>query len=135
MTYTLNGELTWFRIIGQNWYGETCTMEIELNKYDIGELENLGLGLGESEKEVREVINQWLLAADIYDPLGFWSNVLSSVTDYDCQIELSNGHYVSVEWEDDENQAKYQENWLNWLERESEIYQDSMYGEDKDMPI
>ncbi len=61
MTYILNnGELTWFRIIGQNWYGETCTMEIELNKYDIEELENLGLGLGESEKEAREVINQWL---------------------------------------------------------------------------
>jgi hypothetical protein len=133
MTYTLNGELTWFRIIGQNWYGETCTMDIELNKYDIGELENLGLGLGESEKEAREVINQWLLAADIYDPLGFWNNVLSSVTDYDCQIELSNGSYVSVEWEDGENDAKYQENWFNWLDSEFE-YWDAMYG-DEDMPI
>lgn len=110
MTYILNtGELTWFRIIGQNWYGETCTMDIELNKYDIGELENLGLGLGESEKEAREVINQWLLAADIYDPEGFWNPNLSSVTDYDCQIELSDGSYLSVDWEDDRNYAKYLE--------------------------
>ncbi|MDJ0507342.1 MAG: hypothetical protein PX635_19240 [Nostocales cyanobacterium LE14-WE12] len=131
MTYILNnGELTWFRIIGQNWYGETCTMEIELNKYDIEELENLGLGLGESEKEAREVINQWLLAADIYDPQGFWNDVLSSVTDYDCQIELSDGRYVSVDWEDDENDAKYQENWLNWLDSEFE-YWDTMYGDEE----
>ena len=130
MTYTVNGELTWFRIIGQDWYGKTCTMEIELNKYDIGELEYLGLGLGESEKEAREVLNQWLLAADIYDPVGFWSNVLSSVTDYDCQIELSDGRYVSVDWEDDDNQAKYHQNWLNWLDIEYE-YLDAMYGDEE----
>jgi len=131
MTYILNnGELTWFRIIGQNWHGETCTMNIELNKYDIEELENLGLGLGESEKEARDVIDQWLLAADIYDPQGFWNDVLSSVTDYDCQIELSDGRYVSVDWEDDENDAKYQENWLNWLDSEFE-YWDTMYGDEE----
>jgi len=127
MTYTVNGELTWFRIIGQDWYGKTCTLDIELNKYDIGELENLGLGLGESEKEAREVLNQWLLASDIYDPKGFWSVDFSSVTDYDCQIELSDGRYVSVDWEDDENYAKYQENLLNWLLSEYE-YLDLMYG-------
>lgn len=107
MQYTVNGELTWFRIIGQNWQGKTCIMDIELNKYDIGELENLGLGLGESEKEAREVINQWLLAMGIYDPQGFWSYELSSVTDYDCQIELSDGRYVRVDWEDVTNFAKY----------------------------
>lgn len=109
MTYTVNGELTWFRIIGLDWYGKTCTMDIELNKYDRGELESLGLGLGESEKEAREVLNQWLLATDIYDPQGFWSVDFSSVTDYDCQIELSDGRYVCVNWEDDRNYAKYQE--------------------------
>ena len=112
MTYTKaldNGDVTWFRILGQDWFGKTCTLDIELNKYDIGELENLGLGLGESEKEAREVINQWLLAADIYDPQGFWNPDFSSVTDYDCQIELSDGHYLSVNWEDDINCAKYQE--------------------------
>ena len=132
MTYTVNGELTWFRIIGQNWYGETCTMDIELNRYDIGELENLGLGLGlgESEKEAREVLNQWLLASDIYDPQGFWSNMLSSVTDYDCQIELSDGRYVCVDWEDVENYAKYQENWMNWLVSEYQ-YWDAMFGDEE----
>ena len=110
MIYTVNGKLTWFRIIGQNWDGNTRTRDIELDKYDIGELENLGLGLGQSEKEAREVINQWLLASDIYNPEGFWSVDFSSVTDYDCQIELSNGRYVSVDWEDEINYAKYLEN-------------------------
>jgi hypothetical protein len=109
MVNTVNGELTWFRIIGQSWYGKTRTMEIGLNDYDIRELENLGLGLVESEKEARKVINQWLLAWDIYDPSGFWDPDFSSVTDYDCQIELSDGGYVSVDWEDEENYAKYQE--------------------------
>ncbi len=112
MTYTKaldNGDVTWFRILGQDWFGKTCTLDIELNKYDIGELENLGLGLGESEKEAREVINQWLRAIGIYEPHGFWSVDFSSVTDYDCQIELSDGHYLSVNWEDDKNYAKYQE--------------------------
>lgn len=110
MTQTVNGKLTWFRILGQNWYGKTCIMDIELNKYDIGELEKLGLGLGESEKEAREVIDQWLLASDIYDPSsGFWNPDFSSATDYDCQIELSDGRYVSVDWEHEENYAKYRE--------------------------
>ena len=116
MTYTVNEEVTWFRIIGQDWYGKTCTLDIELNKYDIGELENLGLGLGESEKKAREVLNQWLLASDIYDPQGFWSVDFSSVTDYDCQIELSDGSYVSVDWEDDINYAKYREIMLSYQE-------------------
>ncbi|MFY7937371.1 MAG: hypothetical protein ACOVOQ_08340 [Flavobacterium sp.] len=114
MKYTVNGELTWFRIIGQSWYGNTLTRDIELNGYDIRELENLGLGLGESEKEAREVINQWLLASDVYDPQGFCNPDFSSVTDYDCQIKLSDGRYVSVDWEDDKNYAKY-------LERERSV--------------
>jgi len=109
MQYTVNGELTWFRILGQDWYGKTCIMDIALNGYDIEDLENLGLGLGESEKEAREVINQWLLALDIYDPQGFWSVELSSITDFDCQIELSDGCYVRVDWEDEKNYAKYRE--------------------------
>ena len=107
MLYSLNGELAWFRIVGQDWYGKTCAMDIELNAYDIGELESLGLGLGESEKEAREVLNQWLLAASVYDPEGFWSVELSSVTDFDCQIELSDGRLVYVDWEDEYNSAKY----------------------------
>ena len=127
MTYTLNGELTWFRIIGQNWYGKTCTLDIELNKYDIGELENLGLGLGKSEKEAREVINQWLLASDIYDPTGFWNPDFSSVTDYDCQIELSDGSYVSVDWEDNINYAKYREIMLSY----QDARYDDMYGDEE----
>lgn len=114
MINTVNGEPTWFRILGQDWFGKTCTLDIELNKYDIGELENLGLGLGESEKEAREVINQWLLASDIYDPSGFWSVDFSSVTDYDCQIELSDGGYVSLDWEDEENYAKYEQIMLSF---------------------
>ena len=109
MTNTVNGELTWFRILGQDWYGKTCIMDIALNGYDIEDLENLGLGLGESEKEARDVINQWLLASDIYDPQGFWSVDFSSITDFDCQIELSDGCYVSVDWEDEKNYAKYRE--------------------------
>ena len=108
MTNTVNGELTWFRLIGQDWHGKACTMEIEITKYDVGDLEILGLGLGKSEKEAREVINLWLLAIGIYDPQGFWSVNFSSVTDYDCQIELSDGSYVSVNWQEDKNYAEYQ---------------------------
>jgi len=133
MTYTKaidNGDVTWFRILGQNWCGKTCTIAIELSKYDIGELENLGLGLGDSEKEARDVINQWLLASEIYDPSGFWNPDFSSVTDYDCQIELSDGRYVSVDWEDVENYAKYQENWMNWLVSEYQ-YWDAMFGDEE----
>lgn len=131
MTYTVNGELTWLRILGQNGYGETCTMEIELNKYAIGDLENLGLGLVESEKEAREVINQWMLA-EVYDPQGFWNPDFSSVTDYDCQIELSDGCYVSVDWEDDKNYAKYLE-----IMSSVDEFIEAMYAidEDKIMPI
>ena len=73
MTNTVNGELTWFRILGQDWNGKTRTMEIELGKYDIGELESLGLGLGESKKEAKEVIDLWLTAIGIYEPHSFWS--------------------------------------------------------------
>ena len=109
MNYTVKGKLTWFRIIGQSWYGNTLTMEIKLNDYDIVELENLGLGLGESEKEAREVINQWLLALGINDPQGFCTSDFSSVTDYDCSIKLSDGRYVRVDWEDNKNYAKYVE--------------------------
>lgn len=130
MTYTVNGEVTWFRILGQNGNGKTCRMEIELNKYDIGDLENLGLGLVESEKEAREVINQWMLASDVYDPQGFWNTVLNSVTDYDCQIELSNGRYVSVDWADVENYAKYQEIWREWLDSEYEYLEAMLKDEE-----
>jgi hypothetical protein len=110
MTNKVNGKLTWFRILGQDWSGKTRTMDIELDKYDIGALENLGLRLGKSEKEAREVINQWLLAIGIYEPHGFWSVDFSSVTDYDCQMELSDGRYLSVNWEDYKDYAKYLEN-------------------------
>ena len=86
-------------------------MDIELTRYDIQELERLGLGLGlgECEKQERAVIYQWLLASDIIDPQGFWTIELSSISDFDCQIEISDGSYVSVDWEDDENYAKYRE--------------------------
>jgi hypothetical protein len=132
MVNTVNGELTWFRIIGQSWYGNTLTRDIELNGYAIRELENLGLGLGESEKEARKVINQWLLVSGVYDPEGFWNPDFSSVTDYDCQIELSDGRYVSVDWEDDKNYAKYLERM-----RSVDEFIDAMYAidEDKIMPI
>ena len=54
MQYSVNGEVTWFRILGQDWYGKTSIMDIALNGYDIEDLENLGLGLGESEKEAEK---------------------------------------------------------------------------------
>ena len=107
MIYTVDWELTWFRLIGQDWHGKTCTREIEITKHDVGDLEILGLGLGKSEKEAREVISLWLLAMGIYDPQGFWSDIIS-ITDFDCQIELSDGCYVRVYWEEDKNYAEYQ---------------------------
>ena len=50
----------------------------------------------------------------VYHPQGFCNPDFSSVTDYDCQIKLSDGRYVSVDWEDDKNYAKY-------LERERSV--------------
>ena len=125
MVCTVNGEFTWFRILGENIYGKTCIMDVELTPYDIQELENLGLGLGKSEKKEREVITQWLLASDIYDPQGFWTVDLCSITDFDCQIEINDGSYVTVDWEDNTSYARYNQIMISellveWSKEDSE---------------
>ena len=53
MKYTVIKSI--IRILGNGWYGQTCAMFKELNGYDVGNLEDLGLGEDLSKEQKREV--------------------------------------------------------------------------------
>lgn len=87
MKYTVSKSI--IRLIGYGWYGQTCAMLKELNSYDVGNLEDLGLGDKLSKEEKREVIEGWLARH---------SGDFQKILDFDADIELGDGCNVTVEW-------------------------------------
>ncbi|QDB71419.1 hypothetical protein Mic1_50 [Microcystis phage Mic1] len=105
MKYTVIKSI--IRILGVNWYGQTCAMLKELKGYDVDKLENSGLGQELSKEQKREVIEVWLVKN---------SGDFQRILDFEADIELGDGSNVTVEW----------------LNEDSEFeYMDAMYGLDE----
>ena len=87
MKYTVIKSI--IRIVGLNWYGQTCAMFKELNPYDVAILEDSGLGKEMSKEQNREVIEGWLAKS---------SGDFQEILDFEADIELGDGSNVTVEW-------------------------------------
>lgn len=78
------------KILGVNRYGQTCAMEKELNSYDVGNLEDSGLGENLSKEQKRDVIEVWLAKN---------SGDFQKILDFEADIELGiDGQNVTVNW-------------------------------------
>lgn len=103
MKYTVIKSI--IRIVGLGWYGQTCTMLKELNRYQVANLEDSGLSQKLSKEQKREVIERWLAKN---------SGDFQTILDFEADIELGDGSNVTVEW----------------LKEDSEYeYTDAMYGD------
>lgn len=96
MKYTVIKSI--IRIVGLNWYGQTCAMFKELNPYDVGILEDSGLGKEMSKEQNREVIEGWLAKS---------SGDFQEILDFDADIELGDGSNVTVEWLNEDSEYEY----------------------------
>lgn len=86
------------RIVGLNWYGQTCAYEKDLNRYDVANLEDSGLCEKLSKEEKREVIEVWLAKH-----IGDFQRIL----DFEADIELGDGCNVIVDWENEDFYSEY----------------------------
>ena len=98
MKYTVIKSI--IRILGNGWYGQTCAMFKELNGYDVGNLEDLGLGEDLSKEQKREVIEKWLVMN---------SGDFQKILDFEADIELGNGSNVTVDWLNEDSEFLYNE--------------------------
>lgn len=96
MKYT--GIKSIIRIVGLNWYGQTCAMFKELNPYDVAILEDSGLGKEMSKEQNREVIEGWLAKS---------SGDFQEILDFEADIELGDGSNVTVEWLNEDSEDEY----------------------------
>ena len=96
MKYTVIQSI--IRIVGLNWYGQTCAMFKELNPYDVGILEDSGLGAELSKEQKREVIEGWLAKN---------SGDFQTILDFEADIELGDGRNVSVDWLNEDSEWEY----------------------------
>lgn len=96
MKYTVIKSI--IRILGVNWYGQTCAMFKELNGYDVDNLENSGLGQELSKEQKREVIEVWLVMN---------SGDFQRILDFEADIELGDGSNVSVDWQNEDSEFEY----------------------------
>lgn len=103
MKYTVIKSI--IRIVGLNWYGQTCAIEKQLNPYDVGILEDSGLCEEMSKEEKREVIELWLTKN---------SGDFQKIIDFEADIELGDGRNVSVDWLNEDSEWEYM-NCMGWL--------------------
>jgi hypothetical protein len=96
MKYTVIKSI--IRIVGLNWYGQTCAIEKQLNPYDVGILEDSGLCEEMSKEEKREVIEGWLTKNN-----GDFQKII----DFEADIELGDGCNVTVEWIKEDSECEY----------------------------
>ena len=96
MKYTVIKSI--IRILGVNWYGQTCAMFKELNGYDVDNLENSGLGRELSKEQKREVIEVWLVMN---------SGDFQRILDFEADIELGDGSNVTVDWQNEDSEFEY----------------------------
>jgi len=61
----------------------------ELSPYDVGNLEDSGLGKELTKEQKREVVERWL---------AMNSGDFQEILDYEADIELGDGGNVTVEW-------------------------------------
>lgn len=87
MKYTVIKSI--IRIVGLGWYGQTCATLKELSPYDVGNLEDSGLGKELTKEQKREVVERWL---------AMNSGDFQEILDYEADIELGDGSNVTVEW-------------------------------------
>jgi hypothetical protein len=100
MKYTVIKSI--IRIVGVNWYGETCAMLKELNPYDVGNLEDSGLGEELSKEQKREVVQRWL----VLDTGDF-----QKILDFEADIELEDGSNVWLDWVDEDSECEFMDCW------------------------
>lgn len=96
MKYTVIKSI--IRILGVNWYGQTCVMFKEINGYDVDNLENSGLGQELSKEQKREVIEVWLVKN---------SGDFQKILDFEADIELQDGSNVTVNWQNEDSEVEF----------------------------
>lgn len=98
MKYTVIQSI--IKILGVNWYGQTCAMLKELNSYDVGNLEDSGLGGELSNEQKRDVVEGWLVKN---------SGDFQTILDFEADIELGDGCNVTVDWLNEDSEWEYME--------------------------
>ena len=96
MKYTVIKSI--IRILGVNWCGQTCATLKDLNGYDVGNLEESGLGEELSKEQKREVIEGWIVKNG-----GDFQKIL----DFEADIELGDGSNVTVDWLNLDSEYEY----------------------------
>jgi len=111
MKYTVIKSI--IRIVGLDWYGRTCATEIDLNRFEVANLEHSGLGEHLSKEQKREVIEVWLAKQS-----GYFQKIL----DFEADIELGDGCNVMVDWDDEEYYSEYLDCVYGAIESDEEYY-------------